>query len=158
MSRFGPRGSKPSAGEVERSGKQGYCAAFNEALPVQQQLETLPKVCALAFAFSTAHIQRAALHCAQRYTAPSVAQRAALHSAQRYTGPHAAPSEEWGFGLAPNCRMRTLTFHFWLPAGCCSQEKVGLLLIRTISHYDSGGMSRWIHLTEIRRRAIRGGH
>lgn len=24
-----------------------------------------------------------------------------------------------------------------LPAGCCSQEKVGLLLIRTISHYDS---------------------
>ena len=24
-----------------------------------------------------------------------------------------------------------------LPGGCCSQEKVGLLLIRTISHYDS---------------------
>ena len=24
-----------------------------------------------------------------------------------------------------------------LPGGCCSQEKVGLSVIRTISHYDS---------------------
>ena len=98
---FLARGSKPSAGEAERSGKREYCAAFNEALPTQQRLEALPEVCALAFAFSTAHIQRAALHCAQRYTAPSAAQRAALHSTQRCTGPHAAPSAEWGFGLAP---------------------------------------------------------
>ena len=54
------RGSKPFAGEAERSGKRGYCAAFNEALPVQQRLETLPEVLALAIAFSTAHIKRAA--------------------------------------------------------------------------------------------------
>ena len=52
--------TKPFAGEAERSGKRGYCAAFNEALPVQQRLETLPEVCALAFAFSTAHLQREA--------------------------------------------------------------------------------------------------
>jgi hypothetical protein len=31
---FFARGSKPSAGEAERSGKRGYCAAFNEALSV----------------------------------------------------------------------------------------------------------------------------
>ena len=67
------RESKPFAGEAERSGKRGYCAAFNGALPVQQRLETLQKVCALA------------LHCAQRftaataYTARSIAQRPALH-------------------------------------------------------------------------------
>ena len=88
------RGSKPFAGEAERSGKRGYCAAFNEALPVEQRLETLQKVCALAFAFSAAHIQRAALHSAQRYTVRSAAQRAALHSAQRYTAPltlHSVP-------------------------------------------------------------------
>ena len=30
--------TKPFAGEAERSGKRGYCAAFNEALPVQQRL------------------------------------------------------------------------------------------------------------------------
>jgi len=35
---FFARGSKPSAGEAERSGKREYCAAFNEALPVQQRL------------------------------------------------------------------------------------------------------------------------
>ena len=39
-------------------------------------------VCALAFAFSTAHIQRAALHSAHRYTAPSATQRPALHTAR----------------------------------------------------------------------------
>ena len=55
------RGSKPFAGEAERSGKRGYCAAFNGALPVQQRLETLQKVYALVFAFSFSHIQRAAL-------------------------------------------------------------------------------------------------
>ena len=65
------------------------------------RLETIPKICALAFAFSTAHIQRAALNSIKRYTAPSAAQRAALHSAQRYTGPHAAPSEELGLGWPP---------------------------------------------------------
>ena len=74
---------------------------------------------------------RPALHCAQRYTARSVAQcaalysapplqrctarsiaqRPALHSAQRYTGPHEALPAEWGFGLAPNCRVKTLTLH-----------------------------------------------
>ena len=32
------RGSRPSAGEAERSGKREYCAAFNEALSVQQRL------------------------------------------------------------------------------------------------------------------------
>jgi len=78
------------AGEAERSGKRGDCAAFNEALPVQQRLETLHKVCALAFAFSTAHIQRAPLHSAQRCTARSATQRAALHSAQRFTAPSAS--------------------------------------------------------------------
>ena len=41
------RGSKLSAEEAERSGKRGYCTAFNETLPVLQRLETLPKVCAL---------------------------------------------------------------------------------------------------------------
>ena len=80
---FGARGSKPSAREAERSGKREYCAAFNEALPVQQRLEMLPKVGALEFAISTAHIQRAALHCAQRFTAPSLVQRVALLNAQR---------------------------------------------------------------------------
>jgi len=35
---FLARGSKPAAGEAERSGKREYCAAFNEALPVQQRL------------------------------------------------------------------------------------------------------------------------
>jgi len=35
---FLARGSKPSAGEAERSGKREYCAAFNEALSVQQRL------------------------------------------------------------------------------------------------------------------------
>ena len=70
--------TKPFAGEAERSGKRGYCAAFNEAMPVQKRLETLHKVCALAFAFSAAHIQRAALHSAQH---------AALHSAQHCTAP-----------------------------------------------------------------------
>jgi len=55
------------------------------------RLETLPKVCALAFAFSTAHIiarsatQCAALHYAQRYTAPRATLRPGLHCAQRYT-------------------------------------------------------------------------
>ena len=68
------------AGDAERSGKRGYCAAFNEAMPVQQRLVTLHKVCALAFAFSAAHIQRAALHSAQRYTVHST-QRPALHCA-----------------------------------------------------------------------------
>ena len=38
MAPLGARGSKPSAGEAERSGKRGHCAAFNEALPVQQRL------------------------------------------------------------------------------------------------------------------------
>ena len=71
--------------EAERSGKREYCAAFNEVLPMQQRLETLQKVCALASAFSIAHIQRAALHSAQRYTAPSATLRPALHSAQRFT-------------------------------------------------------------------------
>jgi len=72
---FGARGSKLSAGEAERSGKRGYCAAFNEGLQVQQRLETLLKVCAPAFDFNTAHIQRAALHSARRYTAPSATLR-----------------------------------------------------------------------------------
>ena len=58
--------SKASAGEAERSGKREYCAAFNEALPVQQRLEALPKVCALVSAFSRAHIQRAPLNSAHR--------------------------------------------------------------------------------------------
>jgi len=35
---FLARGSKPSAGEAERSDKREYCAALNEALPVQQRL------------------------------------------------------------------------------------------------------------------------
>ena len=83
------RGSKPFAEEAKRSGKRGYCTALNEALPVEQRLETLQKVCALAFAFSAAHIQRAALHSAQRYTVRSAAQRAAHQSAQRYTAPSA---------------------------------------------------------------------
>ena len=65
----------PFAGEAERSDKRGYCAAFNEALPVEQRLEALQKVCALAFAFSAAHIKHAALHSVQRFTAHSVAQR-----------------------------------------------------------------------------------
>jgi len=78
---FGARGSKLFAGEAKRSGKRGYCSAFNIALPAQQRFETLPKVCALALAFSTAHIQRAALHSAQRHTAPSATLRPALHSA-----------------------------------------------------------------------------
>ena len=65
--RSGKRGSgaaapdnrtKSFAGEAERSGKRGYCVVFNEALPVQQQLETLHKVLAIAFAFSAAHIKR----------------------------------------------------------------------------------------------------
>ena len=78
---FLARGSKPSAGEAKRSGKRGHCEALNEVLPEQQRRETLPKVCAPTFAFSTAHIQRAALHIAQRYTARSIAQRPALHRA-----------------------------------------------------------------------------
>jgi len=32
---FLARGRKPSAGEAERSGKRKYCAALNDALPVQ---------------------------------------------------------------------------------------------------------------------------
>ena len=74
--------TKPFAGEAERSGKRGYCAAFNEALPVQQRLETHHKVCALAFAFSAAHIQRAALHSAYRYAVRSATQYAPILSAQ----------------------------------------------------------------------------
>ena len=50
--------TKPFAGEAERSGKRGYCAASNEALPVQQRLKTLHKVYTIAFAFSAAHIKR----------------------------------------------------------------------------------------------------
>jgi hypothetical protein len=65
---------------------------------VEQRLETLQKVCALAFAFSAAHIKHAALHSAQRYTvrsatqctARSATQRAALHSAQRFAAPSAS--------------------------------------------------------------------
>ena len=64
--------TKPFAGEAERSGKRRYCAAFNEALPVQQRHEMLPRVCALAICF-----QRSA------YTARTATQRAALHIAQR---------------------------------------------------------------------------
>ena len=79
----------PSQEEAERSGKRGYCAAFNEALPMQQRLETLHKVCALACAFSAAHIKRAPLHSAQRYTVRSATQCAAMHSAQRCTAPSA---------------------------------------------------------------------
>ena len=85
-----PRGCKPFVGEAERSGKRGYCAASNEALPVQQRLETLHKVCALAFAFSTAHIQRAPLHSAQCFKAHSASLRTSLHSAQHYTAPSKA--------------------------------------------------------------------
>ena len=80
--------TKSFAGEAERSGKRGYCAAFNEALPVQQRHETLLKVCALAFAFSAAHIctaQLVVLHRAQRCTALGATQRPALHCAQRFT-------------------------------------------------------------------------
>ena len=80
--------TKPFAGEAERSGKRGYYAAFNEALPVQQRFETLHKVCALAFAFSAAHIcaaQLAVLHRAQCCTALGATQRPALHCAQRCT-------------------------------------------------------------------------
>ena len=36
--------TKPVAGEAERSGKRGYCAAFNEALPVQKRHQDLSKV------------------------------------------------------------------------------------------------------------------
>ena len=95
--------TKPFAGEAERSGKQGPCAAFNEALPVQQRLETLHKVCALAFAFSAAHIQRAPLHSAQRCTARSAAQRAALHSAPRYTARRATAQRF----TAPSASLRS---------------------------------------------------
>ena len=91
------RESKPFAGEAERSGKRGYCAAFNGALPVQQRLETLQKVRALAFAFSAAHKQRAALRlcrndskrlrrCARLHLLS--AQR--IYSAQRSTALHSA--------------------------------------------------------------------
>ena len=38
MAPLGARGSKPFAGEAERSGKRGYFAALNEALPGQQRL------------------------------------------------------------------------------------------------------------------------
>jgi len=38
MVTFLARGNKPSAGEAERSGKRRYCAAFNDALPVQKRL------------------------------------------------------------------------------------------------------------------------
>ena len=86
---FLARGSKPSAREAERSGKREYCAAFNEALPVQERLEALPKVRALAFAFSTAHIQRAALHSAQSYTPPNATLHPAMYSAQNCTAPSA---------------------------------------------------------------------
>jgi len=77
---FLAHGSKPFSGVAELSGKRGYCAALNEALPVQQRLQALLKVYALAFAFGTAHIQRVALHSAQRYTAPSATLRPALLS------------------------------------------------------------------------------
>jgi len=43
------------------------------------KIDTPSEICALAFAFSTAHIQRAALHSAQRCTARSIAQCPALH-------------------------------------------------------------------------------
>ena len=80
--------NQPFAGEAERSGKRGYCAAFNEALPVQQRLNALHKVCALAFEFQRSDTvrsdaQRPALHSAQRYTAPSASLRTALHCAHR---------------------------------------------------------------------------
>ena len=82
----------PSQEEAERSGSSqekpsaaasgGTAQRSTKALPVQQRLETLHKVYALAFAFSAAHIQRAPLHSAQSYTVRSATQCAAMHSAQ----------------------------------------------------------------------------
>ena len=72
---FLARGSKPSAEEAQRSGKRGYCTAFNGALPVLQRLEMLPKICALAFPFSTVRIQRAALHSTQLASANCTVKR-----------------------------------------------------------------------------------
>jgi len=117
--------SKPSAGEAERSGKLEYCAAFNETLPAQQRLETLLKVCALAFAFSIVHIQRAALRSAQRYTAPSVAQRAALHCAQRYTAPSAALRP--ALHCAQRCTARSIAQRPAIHRAACSTvSRVGV--------------------------------
>ena len=82
----------PSQEEAERSGSSqekpsaaasgGTAQRSTKALPVQQRLEALHKVYALAFAFSAAHIQRAPLHSAQSYTVRSATQCAAMHSAQ----------------------------------------------------------------------------
>ena len=83
------------AGEAERSGKRGDCAAFNEALPLQQRLKALQKVRACICFQHSAYTARtatqcAALHSAQRCTLPSAAQCPALHCAQRFTAPSAS--------------------------------------------------------------------
>ena len=87
----GVRGRQPPTTEPSPSQEKPSAAASGgtaqrstKALPVQQRLETLHKVYALAFPFSAAHIQRAPLHSAQRYAVlHSATQCAAMHSAQR---------------------------------------------------------------------------
>ena len=99
MSRFGARGSKPSAGE-ERSGKRGFGSDSprlpNRAAEVSEvhKIDT-PRnafedlrtcICIQRSAYTArSATQRAVLHSAQRCTVRSAAQRAAHQSAQRHT-------------------------------------------------------------------------
>jgi len=76
-----------SGSTAQRSTKHCQCnnnyRAEVSAVHKSTRLEALPEVCALAFAFSTAHIQRAALRCAQHSTARSISQRAAPRCTRR---------------------------------------------------------------------------
>ena len=127
--------------DAARSGKLGFCAAFNEALPVQQRLQTLHKVCALAFAFNAAHKQRAPLHSAQRYTVRSDAQRAAFHSAERFTAPSATLRE--ALHSAQHCTPPTL---------CCIARSIAQLrTLHSTEHSEprQGRMQQPIHRLRI---------
>ena len=91
----GSRAQRKFAGEAERSGKRGYCAAFNESTASAATTRNASQgvracICFQRSAYTArTATQRIALHSAQCCTARRATQRPALHCAQRFTAPSA---------------------------------------------------------------------
>ena len=87
----GSRAQRKFAGEAERSGKRGYCEAFNESTASAATTRNASQgvracICFQRSAYTArTATQRTALHSAQCCTARRATQRPALHCAKRCT-------------------------------------------------------------------------
>ena len=108
----GSRAQRKFAGEAERSGKRGYCAAFNESTASAATTRSASQGVRACICFQrSAYIarsaaQREALHSVHCYTSPSASLRTTLHSAL-YCTPPPPPA----LHSAQHCTAPSTTLH-----------------------------------------------